>query len=503
MRWSAVAKSYVLAIDAGTTGITCLVLDDARTVLARSFAEFTQYYPKPGLVEHDANEIWDTTQLVARRALKKAAVPESKLGAIGITNQRETTVVWARVTGEPIHRALVWQDRRTEPQCAKLRRKWQRKVQAKTGLVLDPYFSASKLSWILTHVPAAREQAKSGKLAFGTIDSWLLWNLTGGTAAAGAVHATDDTNASRTNLFNIHTGEWDEELLDLWHVPAPCLPEVRPSSHIYGAATTLGGAPVASLVGDQQAALFGQGCTRPGDAKNTYGTGCFLLQHTGGEAAASKRGLLTTRAASIDETPQYALEGSVFVGGAAIQWLRDGLQLIPDAPAVNDLAAEAGDDANGVVIVPAFTGLGAPHWDADARGAVFGITRGTTGAHLARATLEAIAHQSADVLWAMEKDSGHKIPELRVDGGATNSFPLMQFQADLLGRPVRRPANVESTALGAAYLAGLATNIWTVDTVHAATGKDTLWEPAMKRGDVRSRVRQWNQAVKAARKFKP
>ncbi|MGB0652236.1 MAG: glycerol kinase GlpK [Thermoplasmatota archaeon] len=490
---------HILALDAGTTGVTALVFDQDRVVVGRAYQEFTQHYPEPGWVEHDAAEIWDVTLAVARHALVDADIEAEALAGIGITNQRETTVLWDRATGEPVHRAIVWQDNRTEPQCAKLRRKWAKKVQAKTGLVLDPYFSASKLAWLLTNVPAARERAKSGKLAFGTIDSWLLWKLTGGTAEAGAVHATDHTNASRTNLWNIHVGDWDDELMELWSVPRACLPDVRPSGHLYGAATALGGAPVASLVGDQQAALFGQGCTRPGETKNTYGTGCFLLQHTGDKPVASKNGLLTTRAASLDETPQYALEGSVFVAGAAIQWLRDGLGTIPDAPAISTAAQEV-EDAGGVVVVPAFAGLGAPHWDAEARGAIMGVTRGTTAAHLARATLEGIALQAHEVLRAMEKDSKNKVPVLRVDGGATKSDLLMQLQADLLGASVERPDDVEATAKGAALLAGIAVGLWSLDDARAPTGV-TTFKPKAKRSWVKGKEKDWKRAVKAVQAF--
>ncbi len=480
------ATSHVLAIDAGTTGITALVLDQDRRLQGQAYAEFTQHYPQRGWVEHDASEILATALTTARKALKAAGI--KKADAVGITNQRETTVVWDKATGKPIHNAIVWQDRRTSDACEDLRKKWAKPIREKTGLVLDPYFSATKLAWLLREIPAAREKAKSGKLLFGTIDSWLAWNLTGG-------HVTDVTNASRTMLWNIHDSEWDEELIELWAVPEGMLPEVVPSGRLVGD-SKLG--PVASLVGDQQSALFGQHCTTKGQAKNTYGTGCFLLQHTGTAAVQSKNGLITTRAASLDRRARYALEGSVFIGGAAIQWLRDSLGVIPSAPAINDVAA---DDADGVTVVPAFTGLGAPHWDPDARGAILGLTRGSGVAEIARATLESIALQSYDLVKAMEKDSGQKIPELRVDGGASLSEPLMRFQADVLQRPVVRPHRIETTALGTAYLAGIATDTW--DAVDLAQDPVTRIAPGMKRTEARKRIKQWHHAVHVARSFKP
>ena len=481
---------HVLAIDAGTTGVTALVLDANRQVVGRAYAEFTQHHPQPGWVEHDADEIHRVVLDVAKKACKAAKVKPKDLVAVGITNQRETTVLWDRATGEPVHRALVWQDRRTAKACGKVSKRWQKKIRERTGLVVDPYFSATKLQWLLDEVPGVRKRAQAGKLAFGTIDTWLAWKLTG-------EHVTDPTNASRTMLWDIHQSAWDAELLELFGVPAEVLPDVVPSSHVIGPCKDLGGAPLAALVGDQQAALFGQGCTAPGEAKNTYGTGCFLLQHTGAEAAASKHGLLTTRAASLDDTAQFALEGSVFVGGAAIQWLRDGLQIIEHAPEVNDVA-EA--DAGGVVVVPAFAGLGAPHWDPDARGAILGLTAGTGRGHIARATLEAIAFQSSDVLNAMEKDSGHKLAALRVDGGASQSDVLMQFQADLLGRPVERAAMVESTALGAGLLAGIAVGAWGPDASPPAGDR---FEASAKRRDARAQQKAWQKAVKAVRSYKP
>lgn len=482
--------SHVLCLDAGTTGVRALVLDGERRVRGRAYAEFTQHYPQPGHVEHDATEILETAQKVTRKALRSAKVKARDAG-IGITDQRETTVLWDRQTGQPVHRAIVWQDRRTAPRCREL--EGQRKaIRKTTGLVPDPYFSATKLEWLLHNVDGARRRAEAGELAFGTIDSWLAWNLTGH-------HVTDETNASRTMLYDIHRSRWDPAMLDLFDVPRDVLPAVVPSSQHIG--DTADGAPVAALVGDQQAALFGQGCIQKGEAKNTYGTGCFLLQHTGDEAVRSRHGLLTTRAASLDGTPQYALEGSVFVGGAAVQWLRDGLKMIDASPEVNERAAE-GDDSGGVVVVPAFAGLGAPHWDPDARGAVLGLSRGTSRRHIARATLESIAFQSYDVLAAMERDSGVAVPELRVDGGASQSDILMQFQADLLQRPVVRPQDVESTALGAGHLAGIALGMWGLADldVHAEAAR---FEPEMTPADVERRLAAWKDAVGAVQAFKP
>ncbi len=491
------ARKHVLSIDAGTTGITCLVLDQHLRVAGRAYQEITQHYPHPGWVEHDAAEIWTTALSVAKRSLKDARLEPSRLAAIGITNQRETTVLWDRTTGEPIHHALVWQDRRTAPRCAELRaQERQEDVRHRTGLVLDPYFSATKLEWLLQNVDGAKARADAGELAFGTIDSWIAWKLTG-------VHVTDPSNASRTMLWNIRTGEWDSDLLETFGIPATLLPDVQPSAHVYGEADLGGGVPVAGIAGDQQSALFGQRCTRPGEAKNTYGTGCFLLQHTGGEAVASRHGLLTTRAASVDQSPQYALEGAVFIGGAAVQWLRDGIQIIERAPEADELASQV-EDSHGVVFVPAFTGLGAPHWDPDARGAILGLTRGIDRRHIARATLEGIAYQSHEVLEAMEKDSGARLPSLRVDGGATNSRPLMQFQADLLQRPVVRPSNIETTAMGAAMLAGIGAGMWSVADLRAGDREDaTVVEPSMAAAEVEARLATWRKAVSAVQSFKP
>lgn len=474
----------VLAIDAGTTGVTCLVLDGDE-VIGRAYAEIEQHYPQPGWVEHDPQEILDQVVAVGRQACRDAAVRPSSLAAIGITNQRETTVVWD--DAGPIHPAIVWQDRRTDAACKALA-PHRNLVRQKTGLELDAYFCATKIAWILDNVPDARERAVAGELRFGTIDTWLAWCLTGR-------HVTDPTNASRTMLWDIHTSQWDPALLELFDVPSQVLPDVVPSSHVIGACPDFDGAPLAALVGDQQAALFGQGATEAGQAKATYGTGCFLLQHTGNQAVASQHGLLTTRAASLDETPQYALEGSVFVGGAAIQWLRDGLQIIDAAPEINDLAAPSSE---GVVVVPAFTGLGAPYWDGQARGAVLGIHRGTTKAHIARATLEAIAMQCDDVLRAMVQDSGVALPELRVDGGASQSERLMQLQADISRVPVLRAACVETTALGAGRLAALAVG---GGACNPKTGQG--WVPSLKSEKAQALRSRWDAAVQATRSFQP
>lgn len=482
----------VLALDAGTTGVAALLYDEGLQVRAQAYREFPQQYPEPGWVEHDPEAIWVAAQQVLRDAVEEAGEPPE---AIGITDQRETTVLWDRRSGRPVHNALVWQDRRTAARCRELREEWQETVQERTGLVLDPYFSATKLEWLLQNVAGAKAKAAAGDLLFGTVDSWLVGKLTG-------VHATDVTNASRTLLWDIHRSDWDLELLELFGIPEAVLPDVVPSAHRVGE-TELAGrtVPVTALVGDQQSALFGQGCHRPGEAKNTYGTGCFLLQHTGTAPVASRNGLLTTRAAAADGQAQYALEGSVFIGGAAVQWLRDGLKLIDASPDVNTRAQE-GDDSGGVVVVPAFAGLGAPHWDPEARGAILGLTRGTSRRHIARATLESIAFQSQDVLEAMEKDSGTPVPELNVDGGAARSELLLQFQADLLQRPVVRAADVESTARGAAMLAGIGAGSWSLeDVVDPARGD--RFEPRMDPDEVSRRRRAWQAAIDSVRAFKP
>ena len=488
----------VLALDQGTTSSRAIVFDDEGNALGAAQQEFEQIFPQPGWVEHNASEIWRTQLAVAREALAATGLQAADITAIGITNQRETTVVWDRQTGEPIHNAIVWQDRRTAQRCDELRSGPAAAMfRARTGLQLDPYFSGTKVAWLLDHVEGARQRADAGELAFGTIDCWLLWNLT-----AGRVHATDASNASRTLLFDIHTQDWDAELLAALDVPATVLPTVRDSSEVYGKTdpSLFGDAVrVAGIAGDQQAALFGQMCVQPGMSKNTYGTGCFLLMNTGTEAVASDNGLLTTVAWRLGGQTTYALEGSVFVGGAAVQWLRDGLGIIDSAAAVEALAAQV-DDSGGIYCVPAFTGLGAPHWDAYARGAVLGITRGTTAAHLARATLEGIAHQVTDVLQAMVADSGVQIPELRVDGGAAANDLLLQIQADLIGARVVRPTQLESTALGAAYLAGLATGVWhDTDELARRWGVDSGFEPQLAPADAASMRSGWGKAVQRSR----
>ncbi len=454
--------TYLLALDQGTSSSRSIVFDAGGHIVAQSQQELTQIYPQPGWVEHDPREIWHTQLATAREALIKAGIQASQVRALGITNQRETTVVWSRRTGLPVHNAIVWQDRRAEPTCVALReRGLSATIQAKTGLLIDAYFSGTKLKWILDHVPQARQQAANGELAFGTVDSWLIWHLTGGT-----VHATDVSNASRTMLFNVHTNQWDAELLQALDIPANLMPSVLPSSAHYGEvnAGLLGHAiAIGGVAGDQQSALFGQACFKAGMVKNTYGTGCFMLMHTGQKFQTSHNGLITTSAAQATQQTEFAIEGSVFVGGAVVQWLRDGLRAIPSSGEVQALA-ESVPDAGGVMVVPAFTGLGAPYWKPDARGTITGLTRGSTLAHIARAALESIAYQSAALLQAMSRDAvsagGASVAELRVDGGACVNDLLMQFQSDLLGIPVVRPAVTETTALGAAYLAGLSTGVY-------------------------------------------
>ncbi len=449
---------HVLALDQGTTSSRALIFDRHGHAVAKAQQEFPQHYPQPGWVEHHPRDLWESTRRTALGAVAEANLTGKNIAAIGLTNQRETTLLWDRQTGRPLHRAIVWQDRRTADLCAKLQRDGLEPLfRHKTGLVLDPYFSGTKLRWLLDHLPGARRRAEKGELAFGTVDTWLLWQLTG-----KKVHATDVSNASRTLLVNLRTGDWDEELLKILRIPREVLPEVRASSGIFGEVSTLPalrGVPISGIAGDQQAALFGQACWSPGMAKNTYGTGCFLLMHTGHNPVVSKHQLLTTIAWKIDGRLEYALEGSVFIGGAVVQWLRDGLGLIAQSADVEKLAAQVKDNG-GVYIVPAFAGLGAPHWDAGARGLICGLTRGSNAGHLARAALESIAYQSADLLTAMRADTGLKLRELRVDGGATVNNALMQFQADLLRVPVVRPRTTETTALGAAYLAGLAVGYW-------------------------------------------
>ena len=449
---------YLLALDQGTTSSRAIVFDRRGRAVSTAQQEFPQHYPLPGWVEHDPRDLWASTRRTALGALAEANLTGKNIAAIGLTNQRETTLLWDRKTGRPLHRAIVWQDRRTTDQCAKLKRDGLESLfRRKTGLVLDPYFSGTKLRWLLDHIPGARRRAEKGELAFGTVDTWLLWQLTN-----GRVHATDASNASRTLLVNLRTGDWDDELLNMLRIPREVLPKVCASSGLFGevsALPALRGVPIGGIAGDQQAALFGQACWSPGMAKNTYGTGCFLLMHTGTKPVVSKHQLLTTIAWKIDNRLEYALEGSVFIGGAVVQWLRDGLGLIARSADVEKLAAQVPDNG-GVYVVPAFTGLGAPHWDAGARGLICGLTRGSNAGHLARAALESIAYQSADLLTAMRADTGLKLRELRVDGGATVNNALMQFQSDLLRVPVVRPRTTETTALGAAYLAGLAVGFW-------------------------------------------
>jgi glycerol kinase len=491
-------RGYVLAIDQGTTSSRAIVFDRRGRSRATVQQEFPQFYPRPGWVEHDPADLWASTQRVALAAVAEANLTGAAIAAVGVANQRETTLLWERRTGRPLARAIVWQDRRTADLCARLKaRGLEPRFRRKTGLVLDPYFSGTKLAWLLDHVPGARRRAGRGELAFGTVDTWLIWQLTG-----GRVHATDVSNASRTLLLNLRTGAWDDELLRLLRIPREVLPEVRASSEIYGEVSTLRalrGVPIAGVAGDQQAALFGQACFRPGMAKNTYGTGCFLLLHTGDRPVASRHQLLTTIAWRIGDRTEYALEGSVFIGGAVVQWLRDGLGLIARSADVEALAARAPDNG-GVYLVPAFTGLGAPHWDASARGALVGLTRGTTAAHVARAALESIAYQSADLLGAMEADAGLRLREMRVDGGATVNAGLMQFQCDLLRVPVVRPRTTETTALGAAYLAGLATGFWKDRNEIAALWQaERTFRPRVPPAAMRRLQADWRRAVERAR----
>jgi glycerol kinase len=489
---------YILALDQGTTSSRAIVFDHAGSIVSLAQKEFKQIFPKPGWVEHDPRDIWSSQAGVAVEALTNANVRAADVAAIGITNQRETTVVWDRTTGEPIHNAIVWQDRRTAGICDRLKaRKLDRVIRRKTGLVLDAYFSGTKVQWILQNVNGARARAKAGELAFGTVDSWLVWNLTG-----GKVHVTDPSNASRTMLFDISKGDWDDELLKLFDVPRSMLPEVRSSSEVYGVTTLLGTPiPISGIAGDQQAALFGQACTKPGMAKNTYGTGCFMLMNTGTKRIASKNNLLTTVAWRIGDRTDYALEGSIFIAGAVVQWLRDGLEFFRSAAEIEPLAAGV-SDTGGVYLVPAFAGLGAPHWDQYARGTIVGLTRGSTKAHIARAALEGIVLQVMDVLKAMEADAGIKLKELRVDGGASANDLLMQLQADLLNVPVVRPRVAETTALGAAYLAGLAVGYWKNQADIARQWQvDKRFTPAMKPA-VRTRIAKgWVRALGRAREW--
>ncbi|HET6781212.1 MAG TPA: glycerol kinase GlpK [bacterium] len=489
---------YILALDQGTTSSRAIVFDHDGRVKAVAQKEFKQIFPRAGWVEHDPDEIWSSQISVAVEALSRARMKPRDLAALGIANQRETTIVWNRETGQPIYNAIVWQDRRTGSFCDKLKAEGcEPMIQQRTGLVIDAYFSGSKIAWILDNVPGARERATAGKLAFGTVDSWLVWKLT-----SGKTHVTDASNASRTMLFNIHTGEWDGDILRLFKIPASLLPDVRSSSEVHGAIAATPGledVSVAGMAGDQQAALFGQMCLAPGLTKNTYGTGCFMLQNTGERAVASRNRLLTTIAWKIGRRTDYALEGTVFIGGAVVQWLRDGLGLIRSADEIERLAGSVPDNG-GVYLVPAFAGLGAPHWDQYARGLLIGLTRGTTAAHIARAALEGIAHQVADLLDAMHADAGTRLEELRVDGGASMNDMLMQFQADLLGVPVVRPVVIETTALGAAYLAGLAVGYWrSAQEISTQWHIERRFKPRMSRGHAEALRERWHAALERAK----
>nr|WP_272507261.1 glycerol kinase GlpK [Clostridium aestuarii] len=491
---------YIMALDQGTTSSRCIIFNKKGEIISVAQKEFEQIYPKAGWVEHDPMEIWGTQVGVAQEALAKANISPEDIAGIGITNQRETTVVWNKNTGKPVYNAIVWQCRRTAGYCDKLREKgMDKKIREKTGLVLDAYFSATKVKWILDNVEGAREQAEKGELLFGNIDTWLIWNLT-----KGKVYVTDYTNASRTMLYNIHELKWDEELLEILDIPKSMLPEVKPSSYIYGKTNReiLGAEiPIAGVAGDQQAALFGQTCFKPGTAKNTYGTGCFLLMNTGEKAVDSKNGLLTTIAVGIDGKVEYALEGSVFIGGAVIQWLRDELRMIKSAPE-SEKYATAVEDSNGVYLVPAFVGLGAPYWDQYARGTMVGLTRGAKKEHIIRAAVESMAYQTYDVLKAMEQDSEIKLKELKVDGGACANNFLMQFQSDILGVNVARPEVIETTALGAAYLAGLAVGYWKdKEEVAQNWAISRTFNSSMKQEKTEELVKGWHRAVERSKKW--
>ena len=489
-------RKYILALDQGTTSSRAIVFDHAGLTVASAQKEFTQFFPKPGWVEHDANEIWSSQLEVARKAISKAGLKSSDIASIGITNQRETAIVWNRKTGKPVHKAIVWQDRRTADLCDSLKKGgFTPKIRQKTGLIIDAYFSATKVKWILDNVKGARDLAEKGQLAFGTVDSWLIWNLTG-----GRLHVTDVSNASRTMLFNIHTLKWDNDLLKIFDIPAAILPEVRSSSEVYGKTEGVfqSSIPVAGIAGDQQAALFGQMCIDPGMVKNTYGTGCFMVMNIGTKPIASKSNLLTTIGWKIGNKTIYALEGSIFIAGAVVQWLRDSLGIIKTSSEVEKLAATV-KESEGVYFVPAFAGLGAPYWNQHARGTITGITRGSTSAHIARAALDSICYQTLEVLQAMKKDSKIDIKELRVDGGATVNNNLMQFQADILHAKVVRPKITETTALGAAYLAGLAVNYWTdMKEIRRQWQVDRTFNPHLKAENTRSLIKGWHRAVKAA-----
>lgn len=486
---------HILSLDQGTTSSRAIIFNEQGEIISKVQKEFEQIFPQPGWVEHDATEIWMSQLTVAREALEKADLTAEKIAAVGITNQRETVVLWDRETGEPVANAIVWQDRRTADFCDEMvERGHADQIQKTTGLVIDAYFSGSKVRWMLDHVDGLRDRAEKGEIAFGTIDSWLVWNLT-----EGALHITDVTNASRTMLFDIHVMDWSDEMLELLEIPREILPEVRESSEVYGSTCdSLFGAPipVSGIAGDQHAALFGQACHSPGMAKNTYGTGCFLLMNTGNEPVPSEHRLLTTVAWKINGKTEYALEGSIFIAGAVVQWLRDQLGIISEASEIEDLARQV-EDHGGVYFVPAFAGLGAPHWDGHARGTISGLTRGANKSHLARAALEGIAFQTYDVLSAMVKDSGIAIEELRVDGGATENALLMQIQSDVLDVPVIRSAIAETTALGAAYLAGLAVGVWKDKDEIAAKWQETArYEPSEQQNDLQDRISEWQMAVK-------
>ena len=495
-------EKYLLALDQGTSSSRSILFDARGRIKAMAQREFKQIYPQPGWVEHDPKELWSSQLATAQEAIAKSGISLAEIGNIaglGITNQRETTVVWNRLTGEPVYNAIVWQDRRAEPTCARLRADGlEPTFRAKTGLILDAYFSGTKLKWILDNVAGARAAAQRGELAFGTVDTWLMWQLTG-----GKVHATDVSNASRTLMLNVHTNQWDDELLALLDIPREVLPAVHPSSHVYGhtRAEFLGvPLPIGGVAGDQQSALFGQACFKPGLAKNTYGTGCFMLMNTGAQFQTSSNGLITTSAAQVTATPEFALEGSVFIGGAVVQWLRDGLKAIQGSGQAQGLA-ESVPDSGGVMFVPAFTGLGAPYWNADARGTIVGLTRGSNVAHIARAALESIAFQSAALLQAMGRDAlasgGAPVTELRVDGGACVNNLLMQFQADLLGIPVVRPQVIETTALGAAYLAGLSCGVYGgLDELSAQWQIERTFHPTMSRERAGELMAKWERAVR-------
>ena len=488
-------KKYIIALDQGTTSSRAVVFDRQQHIVNIAQREYTQHYPKEGWVEHDPMEIYASQYGVLLDSLLMADIDPAEVAAIGITNQRETTIIWEKATGRPIYNAIVWQCRRTAAICEELRAKGlEDKIRRSTGLLIDAYFSATKIKWILDHVEGARERARRGELLFGTVDTWLMWKLSG-----GKIYATDRTNASRTMMYNIHTLQWDQEILDLLDIPREMLPEVYPSSRIYGEAVIDGVAiPIAGVAGDQQAALFGQRCFQPGDAKNTYGTGCFLLMNTGSTPYESQNGMITTLAASTGEEPCYAIEGSVFTGGSVVQWLRDEMRFITES-SDSEYFARKVSDTGGVYMVPAFTGLGAPHWDMFARGTILGITRGTRRPHIIRAALESIAYQSRDLLAAIEADTGIKLKELKVDGGASANSFLMQFQADIIGCPVCRPVVWETTALGAAYLAGLAVGFWEQEDLTAAGQIDCVYEPEMEPEKREKLLCGWRKAVERAK----